>query len=146
LITGGTGFIGSYVAARLLERGKQVVLYDAYPDIEAVKGFSDKIAVVRGDINDTMKLLSTVREYKVDIIIHLASLLTRGSQGEPGEAIRVNCEGTENIFNLARVMDLRKVVWASSAAVYGGAFLRHYLEQDERREKGSPNEIRRGAL
>jgi nucleoside-diphosphate-sugar epimerase len=55
----------------------------------------------------------------VDSIVHIASLQIPASDANPHLALRINSEGTLNIFELARLMDVKKTVWASSSAVYG---------------------------
>jgi nucleoside-diphosphate-sugar epimerase len=77
--------------------------------------------VIRGDILDVTELLDSIKKYDVEYIIHLAYLLIPESQEKPSKAIKINCEGTSNIFEVARITDVKRVVWASSIAVYGPA-------------------------
>ncbi|MCD6243155.1 NAD(P)-dependent oxidoreductase [Candidatus Bathyarchaeota archaeon] len=121
LVTGGTGFIGSHLIRELVNRGEEVIAYDYQPNYEAISDVKDKVKVIRGDVLDVTDLLECVKKYGVEYIVHLAYLLIPQSQEKPLKAIKVNCEGTTNIFEIARIMDVKRVVWASSISVYGRA-------------------------
>jgi len=124
LITGGTGFIGAYVARDLLARGDKVVTYDALPQEEWLcrivpDDSRNRLTTVTGNILDLARLLETAQQHDVGSIIHLAYLLAPESNQSPTMAIRVNCEGTVNVFNTARLLEIRRVIWTSSAGVFG---------------------------
>lgn len=124
LVTGGTGFIGSYIVRDLIKEGEQVVIYDLFPEESSHEGLLSgiekaRVKIVQGDITDLPHLFRIIKENRVDIIIHLASLLGEASNANPPLAIRINCEGTVNIFEAARLLGLKKVVWASSNSVFG---------------------------
>jgi nucleoside-diphosphate-sugar epimerase len=119
LITGGTGFIGSYVVRDLVKKGQKVVLYDLYPDIDAIKDILANVTIVHGDVRDLIYLLRTMRTFNIDYIIHLAYLLPPATEEDPKRALEINCLGTINVFEAARLNDVKRVVWASSTAVYG---------------------------
>ena len=129
LVTGGTGFIGAPTVRRLVERGEQVVSFDLVPDhaaLDRVLGaeHAASVTVVRGDVRDLAHLGRVVREHDVERIVHLASLLVPESQANPMLALEVNCVGTLNMFETARIHGLAKVAWASSMAVFG------YLDEE----------------
>ena len=123
LITGGTGFIGAYVAKGLVKRGETVVAYDLVPDpalLKAVLGpDSARVTVVRGDVLDLPLMLRTAREHGVNRVVHLAYVLGTLTERNPALGTRVNVEGTNNVFEMAGFVDAGRVVWASSIAVYG---------------------------
>ncbi|MDD4859046.1 MAG: NAD(P)-dependent oxidoreductase [Dehalococcoidales bacterium] len=132
LVTGGMGFIGTYIIKELIKDGEQIIAYDSYPNSELhervlTKADRDKIKIVQGDITDLAQLTRTVKEHKVDKIVHMAYILTNETSANPPLGIRVNINGTNNIFEAARIMDVKKVVWASSISVYGPAA--RYKEQ-----------------
>ena len=122
LITGINGMTGLHTAKSLLEKGIDVVGYDNnrigelayYPEVES------QIRFVWGDIVHFGHLLQTVEENGVDHIIHLAALRNEVLYKKmPTELLRVNIGGLTNILELARIGKIQRVVFASSAAVYG---------------------------
>lgn len=123
-MTGGTGFIGAPTVRRLLDRGERVVSFDLVPDHEALvrelgSAEADGLTVVRGDVRDLAHLCRVIVEHDVERIVHLASLLVPESQANPPLALGINCVGTMNMFEAARIHGLAKVAWASSMAVFG---------------------------
>jgi len=120
LVTGGTGFIGSYVARELVAYDHEVVCYDLSTDTRVLEklGVADDVTVRRGDVTDPVDVLSAVRETGADGVVHLAALLTDTARDDPRAAIEVNIQGTNSVFEAARAHDLDRVAWASSAAVY----------------------------
>jgi UDP-glucose 4-epimerase len=124
LITGGTGFIGSYVLRRIVRAGGRVVAYDLEPDRNAAAQVLtpeelEQVLLVRGDICDAPLLYRTIKENQVACVLHLASLLIPACDADPRLALRVVCEGFTNVLEAARLFDLRRVVWTSSVAVFG---------------------------
>jgi UDP-glucose 4-epimerase len=122
MITGINGMTGLHTAKLLLEEGLDVVGYDNsrngelafYPEIE------QQVKFVWGDIVHFGHLLETVEENGVDHIIHLAALRNEVLyKSVPTELLRVNIGGLTNILELARIGKIRRVVFASSASVYG---------------------------
>lgn len=122
LVTGGTGFIGAYVAADLVEHGHNVVAFDLSTDKTRLErlGVADGVDVVRGDVTDPTAVVRAIRSTETTHVIHLAALLTDGARGNPRAALEVNCGGTNNVFEAARTLpdQVERVTWASSAAVY----------------------------
>lgn len=118
LVTGGTGFIGSRTTQRLLARGESVVCFDAHPDPGRLGTASahQHLQIVQGDISRPDDLVAAIRQHRVERIIHTAAVL---SQAEPRAAIRVNVDGTGNVFEAARHSGIARVVYASSMVVYG---------------------------
>ena len=121
LVTGGTGFIGAHVIRLLFEHGDRAIAFDVSPDqklLDEVFGVSssDKVVVVAGDITDADQVSRVCTEYGVEKIIHTAAII--GGENPP-LTTRVNCDGTVNIFEVARKLNIKKVVFASSIAVFG---------------------------
>jgi nucleoside-diphosphate-sugar epimerase len=123
LITGGTGLIGVALAERLLARGERVVLFDAAPAAwrirELVEAGGPRLTVVRGDVTSLVDLLEAVRAHDAEAIVHLAYVLGAESNAAPELATRVNVLGTTNVLEAARFGGARRVLLASSIAVYG---------------------------
>ncbi|WP_121822964.1 NAD-dependent epimerase/dehydratase family protein [Halostella salina] len=122
LVTGGTGFIGSYVAQEFVEDGHDVVAYDLSTDTDILEklGVAEDVTVRRGDVTDPTDVVRAVRETGTTHIVHLAALLTNAAEDNPRAAMKVNVEGTNNVFEAARTLDeqVERVAWASSAAIY----------------------------
>ncbi|WP_101295597.1 NAD-dependent epimerase/dehydratase family protein [Halegenticoccus soli] len=122
MVTGGTGFIGSYVAEDLLERGHDVVAYDLSTDTRILDklGIADDVEIRRGDVTDPTDVVRAVRETGTTRVVHLAALLTTSAQANPRLALDVNVQGTNNVFEAVRTLSdqVERVAWASSAAVY----------------------------
>ena len=125
LVTGGTGLIGSRIVRDLVREGQQVVVYDwqpAIPFLERVLNdheIESMVIIVQGDVTDLPHLLRTITKHGVERIIHTASLLTLEANANPPMALKVNCEGTICVFEAARILGLKKVVWSSSNSVFG---------------------------
>ena len=124
LITGGTGFIGAHLTRLLVQEGKEVVTYNRDPRRDILEYLVGReqlasVRVIRGDITDLAHLMRTAREFNVTTIVHMAAMLSRASAENPLLAVRINCEGTANIFETARILQLEKVVYASSNTVFG---------------------------
>jgi UDP-glucose 4-epimerase len=118
LVTGGTGLIGSFVVRELAKLDKFPVAYDLGPATENLDDISDKVKVIKGDIQDLGELIHTIKEHGVDRIVHLASLLMFECNRNPMRAFQVNVKGTFNVLEAARITGVKKVVFASSFAVY----------------------------
>jgi len=122
LVTGGTGFIGSFVAKDLLEHGHDVVAYDLSTDdsILAKLGVAEDVEIRRGDVTDPTDVVRAVRETGTTHVVHLAALLTNTARENPRAAMDVNVAGTNNVFEAARTLSdqVERVAWASSAAIY----------------------------
>lgn len=122
LVTGGTGYIGSYVAKELVENGHDVVAYDLSTDPRILEklDIADAVEIRRGDVSESTDVVNAVAETGASRIIHLAALLTNTAESNPRAALDVNVQGTGNVFEAARTLDeqVERVAWASSAAIY----------------------------
>ena len=115
LVTGGSGFIGSNVI-EALSKSYKVINFDLVPS--STKTSHEEII---GDIRDK-ELVEKVIE-KCDIIIHLAAQVSVPlSIDYPEKTIEINVQGTQNIIDAASKFGIRRLIIASSAAVYGEAF------------------------
>ncbi len=124
LVTGGTGFVGAYVVRDLVREGHQVTVYDlalnrAYLEDVVPESDRARIQLVSGDVTDLPFLLRTMRDAQPERLVHLAATLSSRSEENPLQALKINCEGTINVFEAAVLCNVQKVVWASSIAVFG---------------------------
>jgi len=118
LITGGMGVIGAWVTRQLVEQGVNVVTYSRHLDYMLLKDIADKFDSVTGDIQDLPRLINTLRQYKVEYIVHLGALMPGHAEVNPYIGYKVNAEGSINILEAARLTDVKRVVATSSKAVY----------------------------
>ena len=119
LVTGGAGFIGSHIVEELLREGIKVIVYDNFSigkeeDIPK----STRIKVIKGDILDFNKLNDAMKN--VDIVFHEAAKVTvRNSVSNFLEDAETNILGTLNVIKGMISNNVKKMVYASSMAVYG---------------------------
>lgn len=123
MVTGGSGFLGTYVIRQLAERGERVISFDAVgpsSELAALTApYEGQIVRVRGQILDLASLLRAVQQHKVERIFHAAALYDPPySLDEPAITFQVNVNGTINVLEAARLMGVRRVVQSSSIAVY----------------------------
>ena len=133
LITGGSGFIGLQLARRLMAEGDTVVVFDLKPPEPLSLG--DDATFVRGDITNFSQVLNAVRDHRPDGVIHLAALLSEPSERNPWASISINALGAYHILEAARLFGTRKVVFASSIAVYAGSGSRIVTEDTPQRPR-----------
>jgi nucleoside-diphosphate-sugar epimerase len=124
LVLGGAGFIGPRVMRRFLERGHEVACMDINPNSPTIAAIRDRLQLFRGDITLMDDVVRAVIESKPDRILNLAYLLGTRPDGvtdaqDPHYAVRLNILGMDNCFEAARMCDVKRVVYASSLAVYG---------------------------
>jgi UDP-glucose 4-epimerase len=125
LVTGGAGFIGSYVVRDLVREGEKAVVYDCFPRPDTLKltlgqdEIEKNVKMVQGDVTDFALLVKTIKDNEIDRIIHLAAVMILEFNANPLLGVKVNLEGTASVFEAARFLGVKKVVWASSGSVFG---------------------------
>ncbi|MDK1029753.1 MAG: SDR family NAD(P)-dependent oxidoreductase [Anaerolineae bacterium] len=122
LVTGGAGFIGSHLVQTLLEEGSSVRVLDNFSSgkRENLSDLDGKLEVLEGDIRDRALLQKAVN--KVDVIFHQAAFVSVPESIEnPAACFEVNVVGTISLFEEALKASVKRVVVASSAAVYGSS-------------------------
>jgi len=128
LIVGGAGYIGSHVAREFLDQGHSVTVYDNLSTGTRDNLFPEE-RFVEGDILDARRLEETARQ-GFDAVMHLAAAKAAGeSMLNPMKYSTQNLSGTVNIINAAVESGIKKMVFSSSAAVYGEP---KYLPVDEK--------------
>ena len=116
LVTGGTGFIGSVIVSRLIERGHEVVVYD----IAAWDETADNIEYIKGDIFDAKHLGEVLSS--CDSIIHMVGLAdARIAQDHPQLSFDLNVRSIQILFEVIRDnnINIPNVILPSSASIYG---------------------------
>lgn len=140
LLTGGAGYIGSHTALVLLERGHDVVVLDDFSNSsrEAVSRVEEltgrDIAVIEVDLADRPSATAALGDVNFDAVVHFAGLKAVGeSVAQPTRYYRVNIDSTLNLLDIMREKGVTKLVFSSSATVYGDP---EYVPQDEEHRVG----------
>jgi UDP-glucose 4-epimerase len=123
-ITGAQGCIGSWVVKALVEREDVPVVFDRSNDSKRLSAIINdehlpRVRFVVGDITDGRAVLAALENSGAHHIIHLAGLQVPTCKVDPVAGALVNVIGTLNVFEAAKTVGIRGVVYASSAAVYG---------------------------
>jgi UDP-glucose 4-epimerase len=128
LVTGGAGYIGSHTCVALCERGFEPVVFDNYcnssPEavrrVEAIVG--RRVPVVEGDVRDRRALADALAEHDIEAVVHFAALKAVGeSVSNPLAYFDNNIVGTIVLLQAMQAASVRRLVFSSSATVYGQA-------------------------
>jgi len=140
LVTGGAGFIGSHLTARLLDRDLEVVCLDDFNDYydpafkrENAAAFTDnkRWKLVEGDIRDAALVEEVYRRHGISATVHLAARAgVRPSIRQPRLYEEVNCVGTLNLLESAHRWGAYTFVFGSSSSVYGVNSKLPFSEED----------------
>ena len=119
LVTGGAGYIGSVVTEELLKDGHSVVVYD-----NLVKGHREAVAAqaefIFADLTDTEKLTDVLRRHETEAVIHMAAYSLVGESVEnPAKYYQNNVVAGLSLLDAMREAGVKKIVFSSTAAVYG---------------------------
>lgn len=131
LVIGGAGYIGSHMVRLLVDAGREVVVFDNFSQGHraAVSG----IEVFQGDLLQPADLASVFQRYDVEAVIHFAALIAVGdSVKDPGAYYRNNVAGTLNLLDAMRVAGVNKLVFSSTAAVFGNPLTERLAEDHPR--------------
>ncbi len=138
LITGGAGYIGSHTLIALSEAGYDFVVYDnlcnsSKESLKRVSKIINKdIAFEEGDIRDKQKLQEVFSKYDINAVIHFAGLKAVGESVEkPIEYYDNNVNGTLVLLDVMQEFNCKKIVFSSSATVYGEVSLKNHQEFDD---------------
>ena len=126
LLTGGAGYIGSHTTVELLNRGHEVIIADNYDNskpevinrVERITGKRPKVYEV--DVCDKVALRKVFEENKIDAVVHFAGLKAVGESVRiPLRYYRNNLESTFSLIEVMKEFGVNKLVFSSSATVYG---------------------------
>ena len=145
LVTGGLGFIGSHTVVELADKNYEVVIVDnlynskieVLDDLEKITGKSFKF--YQYDITNKEKLEEVFKENQIDAVIHFAGFKAVGESVEkPLMYYSNNLIGTINLLEVMKKYDVKKIIFSSSATVYGNQGVTKYTEKMERGKITSP--------
>ncbi|MEP4989984.1 MAG: NAD-dependent epimerase/dehydratase family protein, partial [Paracoccaceae bacterium] len=118
LVVGGAGYIGSHTTLALTEAGYTTVVFDDFSAGHRDACFGNHL--VEGRLEDTAKLIRTLRDFDIGSVIHFAALIEAGqSVITPLPFFENNVGGTLSLLNAMQAVDVKRIVFSSTAAVYG---------------------------
>ncbi len=119
LVTGGGGFLGAAVSKALIARGDTAIAFDThFPNTDGAA--AERQLRVQGDITDMAALAQTVLAHKPGAVIHCAAIVgVLSSIGSPNNIVRINVEGSINVFEAMRIGGIRRCIHISSEEAYG---------------------------
>ena len=126
LVTGGTGYIGSHTCVSLLDAGYEVVILDNLINskedvVDRIKKITGKeVSFYKGDVRDKDLLSKIFSDHTIDAVIHFAGLKAVGESVEkPIEYYQNNLDSTLVLLDVMRNNHVKKIIFSSSATVYG---------------------------
>ncbi|NWG19346.1 MAG: GDP-mannose 4,6-dehydratase [Chloroflexi bacterium] len=131
LVTGGAGFIGSHLVERLVTTGDRVRILDNFSSgsVDRLAHLGADVQVQAGDVRDPRALAAAAEG--TEVIYHLAALVSVvQSVAQPVETFDVNLTGTLHVLEAARLGGVRRVILASTCAIYGDTHRLPVSEQD----------------
>ncbi|MFH1481132.1 MAG: NAD(P)-dependent oxidoreductase [Pseudomonadota bacterium] len=134
MVIGGNGHVGTWVLRELVEMGENPISYDIRPPSKHPTDILEKIDFIKGDVRDLHHLLHSIKQGKVDRIIHMVSLLTSASQRDPSGAYHINVGGTLNVLECSRIANIKRVAYSSSIAVYGNTYRGRPIKEDDHKD------------
>lgn len=130
LIT-GAGLIGCHTARELVERGDDVTFLDVAPRPDYIRDVVGRdLPMIRGDIRDLPCLVDAMQDIRPDCVIHLAALVGEVNITNLYTGFQVNLTGTVNIVEAARFAGVRRLIHASTQALYLGEDPKELLYED----------------
>jgi UDP-glucose 4-epimerase len=130
LIT-GAGLIGTHTARELVERGDEVTFFDFAPRPDYIRRVTGKnLPVIRGDIRDLAALVDAFQQVRPECVIHLAASVGEANINNVYTGFQVNLVATINVAEAARLAGVRRLIHASTQAVYLGEDPKELLYED----------------
>jgi nucleoside-diphosphate-sugar epimerase len=136
MVTGGTGFIGSWVVKAIMDQGHKVVCFEGFPNAEThpivLGDRADEVTVVNGDLLHLHRIVEVIQKYEITHIAHIAAATLRVCEANPPYAMQVNVTGMTNMLEACRMTGIKKMAWASSAGIFGGSYFGEAIANDAR--------------
>jgi nucleoside-diphosphate-sugar epimerase len=117
LITGGSGFIGSWLTRSLLRDGHDITVLDTRHS--TLLDAAGRVKFEKGDISSPETVARVLRKCRPDTLVHLAALLSSAAESDSSLGYRTNISSTWPLFEAARSADVGSILFASSNAAYG---------------------------
>jgi len=130
LIT-GAGLIGTHTAKELIERGDEVTFFDFAPRPDYIRHVTGRdLPVIRGDIRDLAALVDAFQQVRPECVIHLAASVGEANINNVYAGFQVNLVAAINVAEAARLTGVRRLVHASTQALYVGEDPKELLRED----------------
>src|SRR6266498_1488489 len=130
LIT-GAGLIGTHTAKELIERGDEVTFFDFAPRSDYIRHVTGRdLPVIRGDIRDLAALVDAFQQARPECVIHLAASVGEANINNVYAGFQVNLVAAINVAEAARLTGVRKLIHASTQALYVGDDPKELLSED----------------
>jgi nucleoside-diphosphate-sugar epimerase len=121
LVTGGSGFIGAWIVRRLLRKGIEVRIFDLNSNRQVMREIvgprADQLDWCIGDVSKMAEVAAAAKGCQS--VVHLAGVLTPACRDNPVRAAEINLIGTLKVFEAAMLHGFQRVVYCSTAGVYG---------------------------
>jgi nucleoside-diphosphate-sugar epimerase len=119
LVTGGAGFIGSYLVPRLLDSGMEVVVFDLSAEPAALAPLRDRITYVRGDLGSQEDLYRAMLAHRPEGVFHLGAILAGPCEENPILGFKVNFSSTHTLLDASAALNVKRFFMVSSISVFG---------------------------
>ena len=117
-ITGGAGYVGSYLADYLVQKGYFITVFDLFIYGKNVFQSNENLQLIKGDIRDAELLKKSLKDH--DIVIHLACISNDPSfELNPSLGKSINLDAFEPLVKISKNCNVKRFVYASSSSVYG---------------------------
>src|ERR1044072_7069987 len=127
----GAGLIGTHTAKELTERGDEVTFFDFAPRPEYIRRVAGKdLPVIRGDIRDLAALVDAFQQIRPECVIHLAASVGEANINNVYAGFQVNLVATINVAEAGRLTGVRRLLHASTQALYVGEDPRGLLSEN----------------
>lgn len=119
LVTGGAGFIGSYLVPQLVENGSEVIVFDLSPAPRSLASVLDRISYVRGDLSSPADLYRAMLTYRPEGVMHLGAILAGPCEDNPINGFKVNFVSTQTLLDASLALNVKRFFMVSSISVFG---------------------------
>jgi UDP-glucose 4-epimerase len=119
MVIGGNGFVGGHVIRELINMGEKPVCLDISGESPILADMQGRYDFVQANVMDLGALIRHMQHHGVDRVVALTSMVTFASQNDPVRAYQLNIGSTLNVLEAARILPIKRIIYASSLAVYG---------------------------